>query len=100
MTKELEFMLHMQRLMFEAETLAVEYGVQDKFVSVLFAGLIVENSDYEQKLHAMYSMSVQDFSELQEVLDFLDSAYQSDQKDNLNDDDLNNLLGGTGVELE
>ena len=45
-------MLHMQRLMFEAETLAVEYGVQDKFVSVLFAGLILENSDYDDRINS------------------------------------------------
>lgn len=100
MTKEFQFLMHMQRLMFEAEALAKEYDVEDRFISIMFAGLITETLEGEAKLNAMYNMNIQDFNELQEILDFIDNAYQNETRISLSDDDLNDLLSGTGIELE
>ncbi len=86
--------------MFEAEALAKEYDVEDRFISIMFAGLITETFEGEAKLNAMYNMNIQDFNELQEILDFIDNAYQNETRTSLNDDDLNDLLSGTGIELE
>ena len=92
--------MHMQRLMFEAEALAKEYDVEDRFISIMFAGLITETLEGEAKLNAMYNMNIQDFNELHEILDFIDNAYQNETRTSLDDDDLNDLLSGTGIELE
>lgn len=102
MTKDFEFLLHMQRLMFEMEALAMQYEVQDRFISIMFAGLI-NNEDIdedESRLRAMYSVNVEDLDELCEVQEFINDRYQNDSKSNLDDDELNDLLDGTGVEPE
>ena len=53
MTKDFEFLLHMQRLMFEAEALAKQYDVEDRFISIMFAGLVDPLNGNISKLNAM-----------------------------------------------
>jgi hypothetical protein len=100
MTKDFEFLLHMQRLMFEADALAKQYDVEDRFISIMFAGLINPLDGNISKLNAMYSYNIQDIGELLEIQDFIFQTYDVDDKDELDDRDLGNLLDGTGIELE
>jgi|TARA_R110002050_G_C8770351_1_gene500371 hypothetical protein len=100
MTKDFEFLLHMQRLMFEAEALAKQYDVEDRFISIMFAGLVDPLNGNISKLNAMYSYNIQDIDELLEIQDFIFQTYDIDDKDELDNRDLGNLLDGTGIELE
>ena len=100
MTKDFEFLLHMQRLMFEAEALAKQYDVEDRFISIMFAGLVDPLNGSISKLNAMYSYNIQDIDELLEIQDFIFQTYDIDDKDELDNRDLGNLLDGTGIELE
>tara|TARA_A100001391_G_scaffold107212_1_gene71876 strand:+ start:2770 stop:3072 length:303 start_codon:yes stop_codon:yes gene_type:complete len=100
MTSDFEFLLHMQRLMFEAEALAKKYEVEDRFISIMFAGLINPIPGDISKLNAMYSINVEDFSELIEIQEFIICHYQNETKEELDDDELNDLLNGLGVDLE
>ena len=100
MTKDFEFLHHMQRLMFEAEALAKQYDVEDRFISIMFAGLIDPLHGNISKLNAMYSYNIQDIDELMEIQDFIFHTYNVDEKDELDNRDLGDLLDGTGIELE
>tara|TARA_R100001086_G_scaffold86501_1_gene42243 strand:- start:6571 stop:6873 length:303 start_codon:yes stop_codon:yes gene_type:complete len=100
MTKDFEFLLHMQRLMFEAEALAKQYDVEDRFVSIMFAGLVNPIYGGISKLNAIYSFNIEDLNELYEVQDFINYTYQNQDKNELDDDDVDNLLDGTGIERE
>ena len=100
MTKDFEFLLHMQRLMFEAEALAKQYDVEDRFISIMFAGLINPVYGEMSKLNAIYSYNIEDLNELYEVQDFINHTYQLKEKDELDNNDIDDLLGGTGIERE
>ena len=104
MTKDFEFLLHMQRLMFEAEALAIQFGVKDRFLSIMVAGLLPEdnNDSYIDgaKLQAIYSYNIDDVNELDEMQEFIYHTYHEPHKEELDQRDLNDLLGGTGIELE
>jgi hypothetical protein len=100
MTSDFEFLLHMQRLMFEAEALAKQYEVEDRFISIMFAGLINPMPGDMSKLSAMYSINVEDFSELIEIQEFIIGHYNEEAKQELDDDELNDLLNGLDVDLE
>ncbi len=100
MTPDFEFLLHMQRLMFEAEALAKQYEVEDRFISIMFAGLLNPMPDDMSKVSAMYSINVEDFSELVEIQEFIISNYQNESKQQLDENDLTDLLDGLGIDLE
>lgn len=100
MTTDFEFLLHMQRLMFEAEALAKQYEVEDRFISIMFAGLINPMPGDMSKLSAMYSVNVEDFNELIEIQEFIVTYYQNESKQELDNDELNDLLDGLGIDLE
>lgn len=90
----------MQRLMFEAEALAKQYEVEERFVSIMFAGLVDPLYGGTSKLNAMYSYNIEDVNELFEVQDFIHHTYMSTEKEELDDDDISDLLDGTGIEPE
>jgi len=48
----------------------------------------------------MYRYNIQDIDELLEIQDFIFQTYDIDDKDELDNRDLGNLLDGTGIELE
>ena len=104
MTKDFEFLLHMQRLMFEAEALAIQFGVKDRFLSIMVAGVLPEESDELTddmlRLKAIYSYNIDDVNELDEMQEFIYHTYHEPGKEELDQRDLNDLLGGTGIELE
>tara|TARA_Y100001938_G_scaffold146740_1_gene226316 strand:+ start:371 stop:688 length:318 start_codon:yes stop_codon:yes gene_type:complete len=104
MTKDFEFLLHMQRLMFEAEALAIQFGVKDRFLSIMVAGLLPKEDELldsdTPRLKAIYSYNIDDLNELDEVQEFIYHTYYEPDKEELDQRDINNLLGGTGIELE
>tara|TARA_R110001583_G_scaffold110181_1_gene259143 strand:- start:14809 stop:15123 length:315 start_codon:yes stop_codon:yes gene_type:complete len=103
MKKDFEFLLHMQRLMFEAEALATQFGVKDRFLSIMMAGLLPEEDDSsidKTKFQAIYSYNIDDIEELDEIQEFIYHTYYMQEKDELNQNDLNNLLGDNMIDLE
>tara|TARA_R110001599_G_scaffold60389_1_gene167903 strand:+ start:752 stop:1069 length:318 start_codon:yes stop_codon:yes gene_type:complete len=104
MTKDFEFLLHMQRLMFEAEALAIQFGVKDRFLSIMVAGLLSKEDELLDsdmpRLKAIYSYNIDDLNELDEVQEFIYHTYHEPDKEELDQRDINDLLGGTGIELE
>jgi len=88
------FLLEIQRIAFELEDMVDKYGVRDQFVSVFVGGLLVSNGTDSTQLKAIYSYNITDREELEDIQDFIQHTYQED------DINLDDLLGGTGIELE
>ena len=94
------YLFEMQRLAFEMEQVADKYGVKDRTINVIITGLIDESATGLQKIKAIYSYNIDDVNELDEMQEFIYHTYHEPGKEELDQRDLNDLLGGTGIELE
>ena len=102
--KEQAFLLEIQRLALEMDMLIDKYDVRDKVVSVMVTGLLDDDFFGEPRLKAIYSYSLDSRSELDSIIDFIDTTW-----DDINTEtpeqiegykDIDDLLDGTGIELE
>lgn len=91
------FFFEVQRLAFELEKLIDEYGVRDQVVNLMVTGLIERTPDGVSKLRALFSYSIQDAEELDELIDFVYNTWQPEDDDDI---DLTDLLDGLGIDLE
>lgn len=97
------FLFEVQRLAFELEALIDKYGVRDEVVNVLMTGVMEKTDEGTTRLRAIYSYSIDSQEELEDVLEFINDTWV--QQDLLDDEDdieadLDDLLDGTGIELE
>ena len=78
--------------------------MRDRVASVMVTGLIDEDIMGNSRLKAIYSYSLDSREELNSILQFIDSTwYDLDNKDSEEVEgykDIDDLLNGTGVELE
>jgi len=101
--KREEFLLKAQRLMFEIERLASEYG-EDNVISLVVLGCIENNhEDGIPRLSAIYNYNIEDQQELDTIFNFVDATWIGEPLDNSDEDnfnDLDGMLGDLGIELE
>ena len=76
--------------------------MRDRFVSVLVSGFLEEDEFGEMKMNAIYSYHVDSFFELEEIISFVSTTYQYESPYTIEDyeDDIDDLLGDLGIELE
>jgi|TARA_Y100000401_G_C8134281_1_gene131710 hypothetical protein len=102
--EEQAFFLEVQRLSMELDRIVDLYNMRDRVASVMVTGLIDEDIMGNSRLKAIYSYSLDSREELNSILQFIDSTwYDLDNKDSEEVDgykDIDDLLNGTGVELE
>ena len=71
------------------------------FLEILVTGLIDHDMFGETRVKAIYSYSLDSEEELNNIIDFINNTWEN--VDGLREDediDLDDLLGGTGIELE
>ena len=95
--KEHAFLLEIQRLALEMDILIEKYDVRDKVVSVMVTGIINEEEFGESQLKAIYSYSLDSRNELECIMEFIGSTW-TDEDEGYRD--IDDLLDGTGIELE
>tara|TARA_R100001224_G_scaffold48235_1_gene27869 strand:- start:451 stop:786 length:336 start_codon:yes stop_codon:yes gene_type:complete len=102
--EEQAFFLEVQRLSMELDQIVDLYNMRDRVASVMVTGLIDEDIMGNSRLKAIYSYSLDSREELNSILQFIDSTwYDLDNKDSEEVEgykDIDDLLNGTGVELE
>ena len=62
--------------------------------------LINRSQEYINDFIDPRDVEIEDLNELYEVQDFINHTYQLKEKDELDDNDIDDLLGGTGIERE
>ena len=99
--EEQAFFLEIQRLSAEMDEIIHRHGMQGRVASIMVTGLIDEDFLGNSRLQAIYSYSLDSKEELDSILDFINSTWDdSDDVDWDTPPDLDDLLDGTGIELE
>jgi len=99
--EEQAFFLEIQRLSIQMDEIIHKYGMQSRVASIMVIGLIDEDIMGDSRLQAVYSYSLDSKEELDSILEFINSTWDdSDETDWGTPLDLNDLLDGTGIELE
>tara|TARA_R100001015_G_C4583932_1_gene140053 strand:- start:28 stop:375 length:348 start_codon:yes stop_codon:yes gene_type:complete len=100
------FLLEVQRLSLQLEDLMDYYDVRDTATYILLGGIVepyrpedISQIDFK-KFSAVYSYLIDSELILEELIDFIIHTYEPPEKDELDDDDLDDLLHGLGVERE
>jgi len=94
------FLLEVQRLAFEMEKLIDKYGLRDQVINLMVTGLIEKDEEGTSKMKALYSYSLDSVEELEDVIDFIYDTWVAEENEKNDEPDLDNLLDGTGIELE
>ena len=103
--KEHAFLLEIQRLAIEMDLLIEKYDVRDKVISVMVTGLIDEEEYGEAQMKAIYSYSLDSRNELESIMEFIDTTWSAEADplyppEEEGYDSIDDLLDGTGIELE
>ena len=99
--EEQDFFLEIQLLSMQMEEVINKHGMQDRVASIMVTGLIDEDLMGNSRLQAIYSYSLDSKEELDSILEFINSTWDdSDEIDWDTPPDLDDLLDGTGIELE
>ena len=99
--EEQAFFLEIQRLSMEIDRVIDEYDMRDRALSIMVTGLIDHNVFGDRRIKAIYSYSLESQEELDNIIDFIDNTWYdpNKQEDNYYRD-IDDLLDGTGIELE
>ena len=99
--EEEAFFLEIQRLSLEIDAVVDKYNMRDRVASLMVTGIMDEDFMGNSRLQAIYSYSLQSREELDSILDFINNTWDdSDTKNNTGYDGIDDLLDGTGIELE
>tara|TARA_R110002050_G_scaffold14651_3_gene46021 strand:- start:1645 stop:1971 length:327 start_codon:yes stop_codon:yes gene_type:complete len=99
--EEQAFFLEIQRLSMEIDRVIDEYGMRDRALSIMVTGLIDHNVFGDRRIKAIYSYSLESQEELDNIIDFIDNTWDDpDKKEDNCYKDIDDLLDGTGIELE
>jgi hypothetical protein len=102
--KDIAFLIEIQKLALEMDDLVDKYDMRNRFVSILVSGFLEEDEYGGMKMNAIYSYHLDNFFELQEILDFINHTFEhefstSDPFEDF-DDDVDDLLDGLGIDTE
>tara|TARA_R100001082_G_scaffold103492_1_gene74211 strand:- start:1699 stop:2028 length:330 start_codon:yes stop_codon:yes gene_type:complete len=100
--EEQAFFLEIQRLSIEMDKVIEKYGMRDRVVSIMVTGLLDNNIFGDIRLKAIYSYSLESLEELDNIINFINNTWD-DPEENSEEQyykDIDDLLDGTGIELE
>ena len=93
------FFAEMYSLVKKMEETIDEFDMKDRTMASIVIGVLdldaIEYGATETEMKTMYSFNLQDRSELETVKSVMDNAYKDDD----DDIDLDDLLGGLGISL-
>lgn len=93
------FFAEMYSLVKKMEETIDEFDMKDRTMASIVIGVLdldaIEYGETETEMKTMYSFNLQDRAELETVKSVMDNAY----KDEDDDIDLDDLLGGMGISL-
>ena len=95
--EEQAFFLEIQLLSMQMDEIIHKHGMQDRVASIMVTGLIDEDFMGNSRLQAIYSYSLDSKEELDSILDFINSTWDDSDEGY---DDIDDLLDGTGIEIE
>jgi hypothetical protein len=98
--EEQAFFLEIQRLSDEMEEVIKKHGMEDRVASIMVTGLIDSDIFGNSRMQAMYSYSLDSREELDSILEFINSTWETPNKNKKGYDDIDDLLDGTGIDLE
>ena len=103
--EEEAFFLEIQRLSLEIDAVVDKYDMRDRVASVIVTGIMDEDFFGNVRLKAIYSYSLDSRSELENIMDFIDSTWSADSEpqdlpEERGYNGIDDLLDGTGIELE
>jgi len=98
--EEQAFFLEIQRLSEEMEDIIKKHGMEDRVMSIMVTGLIDSDIFGNSRLQAIYSYSLDSREELDSILEFINSSWDDTNKSDKGYDDIDDLLDGTGIDLE
>tara|TARA_R110000823_G_C15555989_1_gene459895 strand:+ start:201 stop:524 length:324 start_codon:yes stop_codon:yes gene_type:complete len=99
--EEEAFFLEIQRLSLEIDAVVDKYDMRDRVASVIVTGIMDEDFFGNVRLKAIYSYSLQSKEELESIMDFVNSTWHEEEINNIEGyKDIDDLLDGTGIELE
>ena len=98
--EEQAFFLEIQRLSEEMDQVVKKHGMEDRVMSIMVTGLIDSDIFGNSRLQAIYSYSLDSREELDSILEFINSSWDDTNKSDKGYDDIDDLLDGTGIDLE
>ena len=99
--EEEAFFLEIQRLSLEIDAVVDKYNMRDRVASLMVTGIMDEDFFGNVRLKAIYSYSLQSREELNSIMDFVNSTWHEDNTNDIEGyKDIDDLLDGTGIELE
>ena len=100
--EEEDCFLEIQRLSLEMDRVVEKYNMRDRVVSIMVTGLIDTNIFGDIRLKAIYSYSLESPEELDNVINFINNTWNDPEEDSQDQyyKDIDDLLDGTGIELE
>lgn len=98
--EEQAFFLEIQRLSMKLDEIIYRHGMEDRVASIMVTGLIDEDFLGQARLQAVYSYSLDSKEELDSILEFINNTWDESNKNNNGYDGIDDLLDGTGVDLE
>jgi len=98
--EEQAFFLEIQRLSMEMDEIINKHGMRDRVASIMVTGLIDQDFLGNSRLQAIYSYSLDSREELDSILEFINNTWDETNENNNGYDGIDDLLDGTGVDLE
>ena len=99
--EEQAFFLEIQRLSMEIDRVIDEYDMRDRGLSFMGTGLVDQNIFGDTRIKAIYSYSLDSREELDNIINFIDNTWDDpDKEEDIYYKDIDDLLDGTGIELE
>ena len=100
--EEQAFFLEIQRLSMEIDKVIEKYDMRDRVISTMVIGLIDNDIFAATRIKAIYSYNLESLDELDNVIEFINNTWE-DPEEKPQDQyykDIDDLLDGTGIELE
>ena len=104
--EEQAFFLEMQRLSLEMDAIVKKHGMSERVASILVVGLVDSDDFGDTQMQAIYSYSLDSKEELESITNFINNTWEDEDDDEYYDEDddeepnLDDLIGGLGIELE
>lgn len=98
--KDTLFFAEMYSLVKKMEETIDEFEMKDRVLATIVVGVLdleaIQYGEEEAEMKTMYSFSLQSRAELEAVKEIMDNAYQDEDEDDI---DLDDLLGDLGISL-
>ena len=97
--EEQAFFLEIQRLSVEMDAIVKKHGMSERIASILVVGLVDSDIYGDAQMQAIYSYSLDSKEELESITNFINNTWEEEEEEE-EEPNLDDLIGGLGIELE